>query len=217
MKIIISCCDRKNGNPFSYNDETINFVSRVNEVILNNTLYFHPDDLIPNENITWRELIAQQEIRDDLPLAYNLYRPNIYRSLFEQYQNDLFIFSAGWGIIRADFRLPKYNVTFSNSQNIPIYARRNNDDIFNDFNHLLGTEENERIVLIAGYDYVLPFCQLTENLPNEKIIIYKNQNLLNNNPYLNNNNFQFQHYQTNRRTNWHYEFAQRLINNEIEI
>ena len=214
MKIIISCCKRKNGNPFMYNDKTINFVSHVNAGLPNNALYFHPDNLIPNENITWRNLIAQ--LNDILP-AYRLYRPNIYATLFERYGNDLFIFSAGWGIIRADFRLPKYDVTFSNNNNIPVYARRNNNDIFQDFNHLVGIEENESIVLIAGSNYVIPFCKLTRDLPNKKIIIYKNQNLLNNNPYLNNNNFQFIHYQTDRRTNWHYEFAQRLIDNEIEI
>lgn len=217
MKIVISCCDRKNGNPFTYNEETINFVSHVNAALQNNELYFHPDDLIPNENNTWRDLVAQQEEGNNLLPAYNLYRPNIYAALFENYGNDLFIFSAGWGIIRADFRLPKYNITFSNNRNIPNYAIRNNVDIFHDFNHLEGIAANEQILLIAGSDYVLPFCQLTANLPNEKIIIYKNQALLNNNPYLNNNNFHFNHYQTNRRTNWHYEFAQRLINNEIEI
>lgn len=217
MKVIISCCDRKNGESFSHNGETINFVSRVNEVVPDNELYFHPDDLIPTENITWRELIAQQEIRNDLLKAYNLYRPSIYSSLFEHFGNDLFIYSAGWGIIRADYKLPKYNVTFSNSQNIPFYARRNNDDVFNDFNHLEGIERTERIVFIAGSDYVMPFCRQTEDLPNEKIIVYKNQNLLNDIPYLANNNFQFIHYQTNRRTNWHYEFAARLINNQIEI
>jgi hypothetical protein len=217
MKIIISCCDRKNGEPFSHNGEIIHFVSRVNEALPNNELYFHPDNLIPNEHISWRELVTQQENRNDLLPAYQLYRPNIYNLLFQNFGNDLFIFSAGWGIVRADFRLPKYNVTFSNNNHIPPYAKRNNDDIFHDFNHLVGIHENESIVLIAGSDYVLPFCQLTENLPNNKIIFYKNQNRLNNNPYLNGNNFQFQFYHTNRRTNWHYEFAQRLINNEIEI
>lgn len=217
MKIVISCCDRKNGEPFIHNGEIINFVSHVDQVVPNDGMNFHPDDLIPNENVTWRELVNQQGLNNNLQPAYELYRQPIYNSLHQYYGNELFIFSAGWGIIRADFRLPKYNITFSNNNNIPLYARRNLGDVFDDFTHLEGIEANERIVLIAGSNYVIPFCQLTENLPNEKIIIYKNQNLLNNNPYLNNNNFNFQHYQTNRRTNWHYEFAQRLINNEIEI
>ena len=216
MKIIISCCDRKNGELFQHNGEAINFVSHANELTPNNELYFHPDDLMPNENITWRELVAQQEIRNDLLPTHELYKPEIYNSLFQHYGNNLFIFSAGWGIVRADYKLPKYNVTFSNSNNIPIYAKRNDNDTFNDFNQLEGVDENERIIFIGGKDYVLPFCQLTNHLPNQKIVVYKNHDVLNNNPYLN-NNFQFMHYQTNRRTNWHYEYANRLINNEIEL
>ncbi len=217
MKIIISCCNRKNGERLLHNGEVIYFVSNVHQVVPNNKNYFHPDDLVPNEDITWRELISKQELYNNLQPAHELYRPPIYNSLHHHYGNNLFIFSAGWGIIRSDFRLPKYNVTYSQNNNIPNYAIRNNGDVFNDFNHLEGIALNERIILIAGSDYVLPFCQLTEDLPNEKIIIYKNQILLNNNQYLNYGNFQFQHYQTNRRTNWHYEFAQRLINNEIDI
>jgi hypothetical protein len=217
MKIIISCCDRKNGELFIHNGEIINFVSHINEFTPNNGMCFRPDDLIPNENITWRELVAQQAIRNDLLPAFKLYKPEIYNSLFQYYGIDLFIFSAGWGIVRADYKLPKYNVTFSNGNNIPIYAVRNATDVFYDFNQLEGINENERIIFIAGKDYVLPFCQLTDHLPNEKIIIYKNIEVVNNNPYLNNNNFQFIHYQTNRRTNWHYEFANKLINNEIEL
>lgn len=217
MKVIISCCDRKNGNSFTHNGEIINFVSRVNEIVHNNAIYVHPDDLIPNENITWRELIALQEIRDDLKPTYDLYVPEIYNSLFHNFGNDFFIFSAGWGIVRADYKLPKYNVTFSTGNNIPNYSVRNQNDFFNDFNQLEGIDIHEKIIFFAGKDYVLPFCQLTDHFPNEKIIIYKNNDVLINNPYLNNNNFQFIHYQTNRRTNWHYEFAQRLINNEIEL
>jgi hypothetical protein len=217
MKVIISCCDRKNGNQFTHNKKSINFISKVNEVDSNNALYVHPDDLIPNENITWRELIALQEIRDDLLPTYDLYRPEIYKSLYQHLGDDLFIFSAGWGIVRADYKLPKYNVTFSKGNNIPIYNIRNQNNIFNDFNHLENIDINELVVFIAGKEYVQPFCQLTNHLPNKKIIIYKNNAVLNNNPYLKSHNFKFVHYQTNRRTNWHYEFAERLINNEIEL
>jgi hypothetical protein len=215
MKIIISCSNRKNGESFLHNGTAINFVSRVEGLGAENELYVHPDDLIPNEESTWRDLVSQQEILNDLLPAYQLYNQSIYNSLFRHYSDDLYIFSAGWGIIRADFRIPKYNVTFSNGNDVPNYAIRNHNDVFNDFNHLEGIDENEVIVFIGGEDYVLPFCQLTYHLPNYKRIIYKNINVLNNNPYLNNNNFEFVHYQTNRRTNWHYEYANKLINNEL--
>jgi hypothetical protein len=219
MKLIISCCERKNGKLFIHNGETINFVSNINEFTPNKPndgLFFHPDDLIPNEKITWRNLVSQQEIRNDLLQTYNLYRPKIYSSLFQHFGFDLFIFSAGWGIVRADYKLPKYDVTFSNGNNIPTYAIRNQDDIFNDFNQLEGIDENERIIFIGGKNYVLPFCLLTDHLPNEKIIYYKNKDVLKNNPYKK-NNFQFIYYETNRRTNWHYEIADKLIKKEIKL
>jgi hypothetical protein len=211
MKIVISCCNRKNGGPFIHNGRMINFISQVNQVVPNDEMYFHPDDLVPNEDITWRELVKQQDLNNNLQPAYELYRPAIYSLLFQKFGKDLYIFTAGWGIIRADFKLPKYNITFSNNNNIPNYARRDIKQDFKDFNHLEGIAQNEEIILIAGRDYVLPFCKLTENFPNNKIIIYKNEELLNHNQYLNNNNFQLRHYQTNRRTNWHYEYAQELL------
>lgn len=217
MKIVISCCDRKNGIPFNYNGNTINFVANVNEIAQNNGNYVHPDDLIPNGIQTWRDLVLEQDNRNDLILAHNLYRPNIYNDLFQHYGENLFIFSAGWGIIRADFRLPKYNITFSKGNKIPLCARRNNDDGFNDFNQLAGINENDRILFIAGKEYVLPFCQIIENLPNEKIIVYKTASVLINNPFHNKNTFRFFNYHTNTNTNWHYEFARKLINDEINI
>ena len=217
MKIIISCSKSKNGDSFLYNETKINFVSRVDGLDSENELYVHPDDLIPNEENTWRDLVSQQEIRNDLLPAYQLYKHLIYDSLFQHYGDDLFIYSAGWGIVRADFKLPKYNITFSNERNIPTYAIRNHNDDFNDFNQLEAIDENETIVFIGGKDYVLPFCQLTNHLPNQKVIIYKNMGVLNHNPYANINNFRFKHYLTNERRKWHYEYANKLINNEIEL
>lgn len=216
MKVILSCCDRKNGTPFFHEGKEITFISHVKKN-LPDGLHVHPDDSILNNSITWRSIINEQGSRDDLIPAYELYKPDVYKLLFERYHDDLFIFSAGWGIVKASFKLPKYNITFSKNKNIPIHARRNHEDFFNDFNQLVGIDENERIILIAGSDYVLPFCHLTKGLPNKKTIIYKSQNLLNNNPYLNDHNYEFIHYQTNTRTNWHYEFAKRLINNEFLI
>jgi hypothetical protein len=215
MKIIISCSDQKNGELLVHKGLKINFVSNKDQSVANQELHFHPDDIVPNEEISWRNLINQQKKDLHLIPAYELYKRPIYSALFKYFGADLFVFSAGWGIIKADYKLPKYNVTFSCSKNIPLHARRNSEDKFNDFNHLLGIEENERIVLIAGLDYVLPFCQLTEQLPNEKIIIFKNKKIILNNPFWGNKKFNFVYYHTTRRTNWHYEVAERLIKNEI--
>ena len=217
MKIVIGCSGRKNGFLFSNDNVPINFVSNVNEFISQDRLCFHPDNLIPNKNITWRELVAQQEVRDDLLPSYKLYKTEIYNRLFQHYGDDLFIFSAGWGIVKATYKLPKYNVTFSKNNNAPIYSIRNSNDIFKDFNQLEGIDDKEKIIFFAGKDYVIPFCKLTKHLPNEKIIIFKNNDVLKNNPFVNKDNFQFINFKTKTRTNWHYEFANNIINNEIKL
>ena len=219
MKIIISCCDTKNGGPLIHNGEMINFVSHVDQVVPNDEMYFHPDDLVTNEGITWRELVSQQGLNNNLQPAYDLYRPPIYNSLYQKYGNDLFIFSAGWGIVRADYKLPKYNVTFSKANHVPIFAKRNLSDSFQDFNHLDKTENNinEDIVLIAPKDYVISFCQLTHHLKNKKIIFYFGAEIKN--KFINEPDFEFRKlpFETTNNRKWHYEFAQRLINNKIKL
>jgi hypothetical protein len=217
MKIVISCCDRKNGDLFKYNGVSVNFVSQIKGISKEKELNVRPDDKVLGESITWRELISRQESLKEVLPAYKLYAPGIYKSLYDKYGTDFYIFSAGWGIVRADYKLPKYNITFSKSQSVPTYAKRNKEDVFHDFNHLEGIDRDEEIILIAGKDYVLPFCQLTCSFPNKKIVIYTSKDLLKNNPYIKDDNFQFRHYQTTTRTNWHYGFAQKLINNHIRI
>jgi hypothetical protein len=217
MKIVFCCSTTKNGNHFIHNGLTINFVSHVDHAVDRSVIQVHPDNLIPDDVITWRELISLQEAQKNLIPAHLLYRPSIYNDLYQNFGNDLFIFSAGWGIVRADYKLPKYDVSFSRRSNVPLYAKRRPGEVFNDFNQLVGINEGERIIFIGGGDYILPFCELTMNLPNEKVVIYKNVNAVNRLPYLNIDSFTFLLYDTNLRTNWHYVFAKKLINEQIEI
>lgn len=220
MKIVITCSGQKNGEALFYNGNSIDFVSHVDEVD-NNTegvLYFHPDDLIPNDSKTWRDLIEEENSSNQYNLnllsAYQLYAPNIYNSLFEEYEDKLYIFSAGWGIIQAKYKLPKYDITFSQKNDIPKSAKRKKNDIrFKDFNQL--QNDAETILFIAGKDYLLPFCELTKNLNSVKIIVFTSSDVLQNNPYLENSGFIFYHYKTDTESNWYYEFAKKLIKKEI--
>ncbi len=217
MVIVISCSSKKNGNLFHYKNKTVKFISNVNKVPNDGNAYVHPDDLIPNEKITWRNLIERQSDGNNLVEAHNLYANDIYNGLNDKYADNLYIFSAGWGIVRARYKLPVYDITFSKGRNIENFTRRSNENTFKDFNHLRELGKNEDILLIAGKDYVLPFCSLTKELPNKKIIVYKSDAVLRNNPFLKDPNFQVFHYQTNRRTTWYYEFARKLINEEINL
>lgn len=211
MKIVISCSNSKNGNKLLYKNNEISFVSSPSKESKN---YFNPDDKIPNENRTWREYINYQD-NYELLKSFELYKPSIYNSLYEKYGNDLYILSAGWGIVNSEFKIPKYDITFS--KNAEKRLQRNTNDNYNDFNHLEKIDPSEKIFFLGGLDYLKMFYNLTKDLPNKKIIFYKNAKIYNEFPFLNNDKLisLFQ-YQTNMRTNWHYKCAKDLMNNNIK-
>jgi len=220
MKVVISCASSKNGDSLIHEGQKVNFVSKpslVKNAVKNDEviLYVHPDSLIPNRHLSWREMISQQNELNSFKPAYQLYKPSIYQELYNTFRQDLYIYSAGWGIIRADFRIPKYDITFKQASSEDTVRR--SKDHFNDFNHLQGIPEGEQIVFLGGKDYVRPFCQLTKNLPNEKFIFYKDKMLLTAASDFLANRFKFIYYQTERRTNWHFEVASRFIKKTIQL
>ncbi|MHB0665642.1 hypothetical protein ACX4MV_12140, partial [Roseomonas mucosa] len=84
-------------------------------------------------------------------IAGKLYRPKAYALLLEKLGIErLFILSAGWGLVRADFLLPDYDITFSTSAEP--WKRRRASDKFSDFNALERTQED--IVFLGGKDYL---------------------------------------------------------------
>jgi len=212
MKIVISCSGSKNGENLVYNNSEITFVSSPNEESKN---HFNPDNQIPNENRTWREYVNSQE-NSDLLESYKLYKPSIYNSLYEKYSSDLYILSAGWGIISSEFKIPKYDITFS--KKAEKNSQRKKTDIFKDFNHLEKVNANEKIVFLGGADYLKLFYNLTKDLPNEKIIFYKKKNIYSDLPFLKNESlFKLIKYETKASTNWHYGCAKGLLNNTINL
>lgn len=212
MKIVISCSGSKNGENLVYNNNKIIFVSSPNEESKN---HFNPDNQIPNENRTWREYINSQE-NSDLLESYKLYKPSIYNLLYDKYSTDLYILSAGWGIISSEFKIPKYDITFS--KKAEKNSKRKKTDIFKDFNHLENVSANEKIVFLGGADYLKLFYDLTKDLPNEKIIFFKKKNIYSDFPFLKNENlFKLIKYETKAKTNWHYGCAKELLNNTIRL
>ena len=209
MKIIISCSALKNGNNLIYNNNEIEFVSKPAK-----EYQFRPDDIIPGENITWRKHIIQSQENSSLLKSYELYKPLIYKSLYDRYGSDLYILSAGWGIVSSEFKIPKYNITFS--KNAEIISQRTQNDNFNDLNHLKGINENEKIIFIGGSEYLKLFHKLTNDLQNQKIIFYKKKNINSYAPFITNDpSYILEKYDTNTRTNWHYECAKNILNKKI--
>lgn len=213
--IVFVCCERKNGEVFQHNGSKIHFVSRPDSCTqIDGNKYVRPDDLIEGEEMTWRDLIILQEDRYDLVAAYELYNHPIYRELYNHFNQNLYIFSAGWGIVRADYKLPQYDITFSRSA--PRYSRRKKNDEFNDFNQLNIRNSEDDILFIGGADYILPFCKLTKYLPNNKIIIYKSRLTAEMEEFNRRTDFSFEEYYGINRpfTNWHYTYVRNeLLNN----
>ena len=83
-------------------------------------IYAHQDDRT-RDGSTWRRLVAEYNKNPgNNPLglypAFDLYKRDIYRRLVDKFDlKNVYILSAGWGLIRADFLTPSYDITFSGS------------------------------------------------------------------------------------------------------
>jgi hypothetical protein len=192
---------------------------------------YKPDDLVPlaiqesikkglNNDITsldkmtWRNLIELNSIQNFLNLrpAYDLYdknynRMDVYTALFKAFQDKFYILSAGWGLINAEFKIPSYDITFSQGQNIDPQIIRLEGDHYNDFNELSKKESNEDIVFIGSPSYLPSFYKLTKSLSNRrKIIFWKKSGTPSEFPAPD-KTYEFIKYQSNNNIAWHYELV----------
>lgn len=174
--------------------------------------YAHPDDLSDREGQTWRERVADENQRrgvasSRLCPASLLYTPQAYQILHERFGSDrLFILSAGWGLVRSDFLLPAYDITFSRSAEP--YKRRRATQRFTDFNHLLD-ETQADTVFLGGKDYLPLFLQLSSDFPGRRLVFFSST-VPPTAP-----GCVVQEFRTARRTNWHYSCAEALTSGAV--
>jgi hypothetical protein len=205
---VLCCSGSKTEDSFIYKGQSIKFVASPSIAPHDGAKCCKPDDKIDGDTKTWRDLVLEQNHPDLVP-AYELYSNDVYRKLYAKYGNHFYILSAGWGIIRADFKLPAYDITYSKAANVDPWARRKWKDNYGwfDFNHLKEDAKNKTfdsnsvISLFAGSDYVPPFCDMTQSIPNKKEILYKSQNIMQR------QGFEYIYYNTPLKTNWHYKAA----------
>ena len=184
FKVVMICAKVKHNNThISVNNQTIKFKAVSNP----GNFDFLPDDPKPNDKCTWRKWVEDNQNNAIPALAYNLYIPqnpfnDVYLNLNEKFDDRLFILSAGWGLVKANFRLPNYDITFSvdNPANLRVF--QNPNPPYNDFNHLTNNHNevligrNEDIVFMGGRAYIEQFISLTENSINNKLIYYFGMN-----------------------------------------
>ena len=149
--------------------------------------------------------------------ASQLYTPrepysNIYLKLVERFRADnVYILSAGWGLIGSSFLTPSYSVTFSGQNPV---NRRRRKDVFRDFNHLTlhagGTERP--IVCIGGTGYVRQFCKLTEAFRWPKMVLH-----LGRQPSLPSDYTARRYMRDGHKHTWVYQCALDLIDGKLAI
>lgn len=194
LKIIIQCAkskDKKTGT-FVVNDrKRVKFVADPVLFGESQTEFpCRPDDLIPSESITWRDHLSEYnreyERKGENPYgllqAGKLYSNPVYQLLFDHVgKENLYILSAGWGLIRSDFLIPDYDITFSKAKDTPLWTRRTerDNDFFRDFSQLTQADISpEETVYFFGVPAYLPlYYRLTESLEGQKVIYFNSSKI----------------------------------------
>ncbi len=139
--------------------------------------------------------------------AWLLYRNPAYAALVEHFGTEkVFILSAGWGLIRADFLTPTYDITFSAQADA--FKRRRPSDAYADFNMLEGRSD-EPVAFFGGKDYLPLFCRLTEGYPGRRIAVFNSATQ----PQA--QGVRFVRYHSQTRTNWHYEAVSAFLDGDF--
>ena len=211
--VVIQCAGRKQQNAGHLKNsggQNVMFVANPHLAPASyDYTYARPDDLA-DTGISWREKLQRynREQSDNprglLP-AWQLYQNPTYELLYRKYGPDgLYILSAGWGLLRADFLTPYYDITFSNATNVGKHKRRGKRDAYADF-RMLPDDTVKPVVFFGGKDYVGLFCELTGRIQGPRRVFY-NSNIAPKAP-----GCQTRKFYTNIRTNWHYKAAREYV------
>jgi hypothetical protein len=117
--------------------------------------YARPDD-VGEDGIPWRKvLLKYNEERPANPLglypAWKLYDNKTYGRLVDRFGfQNVFILSAGWGMISAEFLTPYYDITFNNkARNPQPYKYRRRTDRYDDFRMLPDSSTTDMVFSVA--------------------------------------------------------------------
>ena len=176
--------------------------------------YARPDD-VADVGGTWRELLSDYNKRNrdanqlGLLKAWQLYRHKTYGQLVRKLgEENVYILSAGWGLLPTNYLTPLYDITFS-----PLaedYQRRSKKDVYRDL-PLLTDHGNELMVFFGSKFYIPLFCKLTARHRGRRIVFY-NSIYKPSAP-----GCELIKFNTKTRTNWYYECAQAFIDGRVTV
>ncbi len=175
-------------------------------------LWAHPDGPTEEPALTWRQYVTDANARADSGLgllpAYKLYAPSQYGHLVNTLgAENVLIFSAGWGLVRASYLLPNYDITFS-KQAEPYKVRRSSD-VFEDFVQLQPSDPGP-LVFLGGEEYRERMKRLTRSYGQGKLCFVRAEPGTLGVPKRGVDGWTTVPFPTARKTNWHYECAEAL-------
>jgi hypothetical protein len=206
MTAVIQCASSKvahAGHFRTAGGKPVNFVADPSHASARNgCLFAKPDDPVGNGAGTWRDLVVRYNAdhQADNPFglmqAYLLYARPAYSKLVRALGvPNVFVLSAGWGLIRSSFLTPNYDITFSSAGEL--YTRRGKDDLYWDFQQLPAAPAGP-VCFFGGQSYLRLFETLTADVNAERIVFYTSANT----PKV--PGCRLVKYKTSARTNWHY-------------
>ena len=177
--------------------------------------FARPDEPSDVPSLSWRQRLEQYNASGKNPLgllpAYRLYSHPAYEKLASTFGvNNVRILSAGWGLVRADYLLPDYDITFSRARNVQAYKRRTNDVLYDDFMQI---EPGGRspVTFLGGKDYVPVFKKLVAGLKVDKTIMFRSAPEDTAREWQD-SGFVMKPFRTSVLTNWHYACANAICN-----
>lgn len=221
MIVVIQCASRKRANAghlVSKEGRKVMFVADPDRAPESESIVYQRPDDSESPGRSYRDVLVEynQREREENPLdllpAWKLYENQTYASLAETFgTGNLYILSAGWGLIEAEFLTPNYDITFSgNAGGTNTYKRRSvNDSRYRDF-PMIPRDVSSHVVFLGGKDYVSLFCKLTMGIA-RRTIFYNSLSP----PSV--PSCDLVRYETTKRTNWHYECARALIDGSISV
>ncbi len=177
-------------------------------------IHQRPDDRADN-GTSWRDILRNYNTSGDNPHgllpAWRLYRHPVYERLWNRFGPErLYILSAGWGLIRADFLVPFYDITFSRQAEIWKRRPRSPSSDWSDF-RMLPREAAGSVVFFGGKDYVGLFCRLTDDVRGGRHIWFNSKN----EPDA--PDCALRRFHTKAKIGWHYICASAFLNGDIGV
>lgn len=227
MDVVIQCAATKDpsaGRLRTRDGRSIHFVAAPELCpAVPNTLYARPDDKSDQPGLTWRdrlEAYIDQEKSNPLDLreAYRLYKHPAYATLVRSFGvQRVFILSAGWGLVRADYLLPAYDVTFNRR------AKEKKPSAFcasvdgYQFFQQISKNSKGPVVFLGGRDYLPLFDLLTSSLHRDRVVFVRAEEAGSLKKKQSRYAFEERPFPVAARTNWHYQCAQALAAGKISL